>query len=86
MSACRLYGVRHKASASYSPDVRDFYKMFFLCTPFPGSAMQATLETSGAGFFPKDHLPPLSRGRTIESDVEAAFAFANDTSRPAFFD
>lgn len=31
VSACRLYGVRHKASASYPPDVRDFHKMFFLC-------------------------------------------------------
>ncbi|RZN16265.1 DNA mismatch repair protein MutT [Bradyrhizobium sp. Leo170] len=86
VSANRLYGVRHKASASYSPDVRDFYKMFFLCTRLPCSLVKTTLETSEAEFFPKDQLPPLSRGRTIESDVEAAFAFATDTNRPAFFD
>ncbi|OSI72308.1 DNA mismatch repair protein MutT [Bradyrhizobium canariense] len=86
VSVSRLYGVRHKANASYSPDVREFYKMFFLCDPLPGQKVQPTSETSEAAFFPRDQLPPLSRGRTIESDVEAAFAFATDMNRPAFFD
>jgi ADP-ribose pyrophosphatase YjhB (NUDIX family) len=26
-----LYSVRHKAKQPYEPDIRDFYKMFFLC-------------------------------------------------------
>lgn len=86
VSAQRLYGVRHKAGAGYTPDVRDFYKLFFLCqrsdraAPCPGS------ETIEARFFTPDALPDLSRGRTIEADIEAAFAFAADPLRPAFFD
>lgn len=86
VSARRLYGVRHKAGAGYTPDVRDFYKLFFLCQrsdrapPCPGS------ETIEARFFSPDALPELSRGRTIEADIEAAFAFAADPTRPAFFD
>lgn len=86
VSARRLYGVRHKASSGYSPDVRDFYKMFFLCDRDGRATARPGLETVEARFFAIDGLPPLSRGRTIESDIEAAFAFAADAERPAFFD
>jgi ADP-ribose pyrophosphatase YjhB (NUDIX family) len=86
VSARRLYGVRHKASAGYSPDTRDFYKMFFLCEREGRADARPGLETIEAGFFPIDDLPPLSRGRTIESDIAAAFLFATDFHRPAFFD
>lgn len=86
VSVRRLYGVRHKATSPYSPDVQDFYKMFFLCERLPDSELQLKLETSETSFFPKDELPPLSRGRTIESDIEAAFVFAIDANKPAFFD
>jgi ADP-ribose pyrophosphatase YjhB (NUDIX family) len=82
-----LYGVRHKAKHPYDPDVRDFYKLFFYCeqldaaTPAPGGP-----ETTAAEFFALDALPPLSRGRVIEQDLEAAFAFRNDPSRLALYD
>ena len=70
-----LYGLRHKAKQAYEPDARDFYKLFFLCEragdrePTPGH------DTSEARFFPRSELPPLSRGRVIEQDIEAAFEF-----------
>lgn len=87
VSATRLYSVRHKAKREYEPDVRDFYKLFFLCardgderTPTPG------LETMDADFFAPDRLPPLSRGRVVESDIQAAFAFRADEARAAAFD
>jgi len=86
VSATRLYGVRHKAGSGYPPDVRDFYKMFFLCHRGDRVAARAGLETVEARFFAMDDLPPLSRGRTIESDIAAAFAFAANAERPAFFD
>lgn len=84
--ARRLYGVRHKAGSGYSPDVRDFYKMFFLCGRDHKIAARAGSETSEARFFARGDLPPLSKGRTLESDIDAAFAFAVDAARPAFFD
>ena len=86
VSAHRLYGVRHKAASDYSPDVRDFYKMFFLCDRMGRAIARPGSETVEARFFARDALPPLSRGRTIESDIDAAFSFAADATRPAFFD
>lgn len=86
VSATRLYGVRHKAGSGYSPDIRDFYKMFFLCGRTQKTEAKAGMETIDARFFEMNDLPPLSRGRTIESDISSAFAFAADAERPAFFD
>ena len=86
VSARRLFGVRHKARSDYTPDVRDFYKMFFLCDRADSAAPQPGLETLEARFFEADALPPLSRGRTIEADIYAAFAYAADTTKSAFFD
>jgi len=86
VSASRLYGVRHKAGSGYPADVRDFYKMFFLCDRSDRKEAQARGETIDARFFAVDALPSLSQARTIESDIIAAFAFAADSERPAFFD
>ena len=86
VSARRLYGVRHKAGAGYPPDVRDFYKLFFLCDRTDRDEARPGLETVEALFFTRGELPSLSRGRTIEADIEAAFDFAENVSRPAFFD
>src|SRR3546814_16925556 len=70
VSARRLFGVRHKASSSYPADVRDFYKMFFLCDRTDNAIPEPGLETIEARFFGIDDLPPLSRGRTIEADIQ----------------
>jgi ADP-ribose pyrophosphatase YjhB (NUDIX family) len=86
VKAQRLYGLRHKASQAYSPDVRDFYKLFFLCERHGDEAPRAGGETNDVGFFHPDKLPPLSRGRTLETDIYAAFAFAADEHRQATFD
>jgi ADP-ribose pyrophosphatase YjhB (NUDIX family) len=86
VAARRLYGVRYKASHPYPADVRDFYKMFFLCDRLDDSEPTSGNETSDVGFFRLDELPPLSRGRVLEHDIEAAFAFSEDAQRPAFFD
>ena len=86
VKASRLYGVRHKAKRPDEPDARDFYKMFFLCERADDSAPVAGAETSDARFFPRERLPELSRGRVIEQDIEAAFAYADGTRHAAHFD
>jgi len=86
VTARRLYGVRHKASQPYTPDARDFYKMFFLCDRLDEAQPRAGSETTEIGFFSLDRLPALSTGRIMKSDIEAAFEFAADERRPAFFD
>ncbi|MCK1635444.1 NUDIX hydrolase [Bradyrhizobium sp. 162] len=86
VAAKRLYAVRYKGIGSYDPDAREFYKLFFLCerlddaTPGPGD------ETTGAGFFAIESLPPLSMGRVIRQDVERAMLYARDLALPTFFE
>lgn len=84
--ATQLYSVRHKAKAAYDPDARDFYKLFFLCERLGAMTIKAGSETSEVGLFAPDALPELSRGRTIESDINAAFAFKAGDQRLAMFD
>jgi ADP-ribose pyrophosphatase YjhB (NUDIX family) len=71
-----LYAIRHKAKHGYDPDARDFYKLFFACQPVDdGEPVPSGLETTDVGYFAQHALPPLSRGRVIEKDIEAAFRF-----------
>ncbi len=86
VTARALYSVTHKAKGLYRPDVRDFYKLYFLCDRVDLKAPAAGLETTEVGFFCLDELPPLSRGRTIESDLEAAFAFHRGETTHTLFD
>jgi ADP-ribose pyrophosphatase YjhB (NUDIX family) len=82
----RLYAVRHKAKHAYRPDVRDFYKLFFLCERVDDVEPGAGDETTDAGWFTLDALPRLSTGRTIEADVRAAFAHRAEPGRLVEFD
>ncbi len=86
VTARTLYSVTHKAKGLYRPDVRDFYKLYFLCERTDQAAPTAGFETTDVGFFRLDELPPLSRGRTIESDLEAAFAFHRGDITQTLFD
>jgi ADP-ribose pyrophosphatase YjhB (NUDIX family) len=86
VKASALYLVRHKARYAYDPDTRDFYKLFFRCEqtaagePLPGA------ETRAVQFFGRDELPPLSTGRTIAQDIDAAFASRANPNAPTWFD
>ena len=84
--ASRLYCVRYKAGGPYPPDVRDFYKMFFLCDRLDDAHPRPGPETSEVGFFRLNELPPLSTGRVMQADIEAAFTFAAEPQTPALFD
>lgn len=81
-----LYSIKHKSKHDYDPDVRDFYKMFFLCRPIGVLAVNPNDEIMDAGFFSLDALPPLSKGRVVERDIHDAFAFHADRSRVVLVD
>ena len=81
-----LYSVRHKARHEYKPDVLDLYKLFFLCERLDDADPKPGLETADARFFGRDEIPPLSRGRTLEQDIEAAFAVRDNPRSVTFFD
>jgi ADP-ribose pyrophosphatase YjhB (NUDIX family) len=81
-----LYGVIHKARHEYAADVRDFYKLFFLCEKLDDVVPHAGPEIHDVGYFSPDALPPLSRGRVIEKHIHTAFQFAANADRPTLFD
>jgi ADP-ribose pyrophosphatase YjhB (NUDIX family) len=71
----RLYAVRHKSKGPFSPDVRDFYKFYFLCERQGSEPPQAGPEVTAAAFFGLDELPQLDIHRTVREDLERALAF-----------
>jgi ADP-ribose pyrophosphatase YjhB (NUDIX family) len=81
-----LYAVRHKARHGYDADVRDFYKLFFLCEPVGEMHINPGAETIDVGFFTIDALPPLSTGRVIERDIAAAFEHRASAGPSVAFD
>jgi hypothetical protein len=60
--------------------------MFFLCDRLDDAHPQPGPETSEVGFFRLNELPPLSTGRVMQADIEAAFTFAAEPQTPALFD
>ncbi len=86
VTATSLFGIKHKAKRAYEPDIRDFYKLFFLCDERAGAPPAPGTETSDAAFFDPDALPTLSQGRTVARDIAAAFEFRADPAQRAFFD
>ncbi len=84
--ARHLYALRHKARHPYPADVRDFYKLFFLCDEISSTAPKAGSETREAGFFASDALPELSLGRNLKMDIEAAFAAHHAENSTVSFD
>jgi len=82
-----LYGIRHKAKHNYDPDVRDFYKLFFVCSAdTDAEPTPSGLETTEVGFFTRDELPMLSSGRVLAKDVFNAFEYASNGGRLVFCD
>jgi ADP-ribose pyrophosphatase YjhB (NUDIX family) len=81
-----LYAIRHKAKHEYPQDVRDFYKLFFICErvddrdPAPGP------EVAALGYFEQQKLPPLSTGRVLPKDVHAAFMYMRASKPNTEFD
>ena len=61
------------------------YKIFFICELVGGSAC-ASIETSGAEFFPRDALPPLSIGRSTPQQIERMFEHAERPELATDFD
>jgi len=86
VKASYLYSVRHKAKGQYGPDIRDFYKFFFLCSPVDEQTPSPGSETLDVGYFGRDSIPELSTDRVVIDDLLAAWELCESTSRRATFD
>jgi len=86
VKASFLYNLRHKAKGGFPPDVRDFYKLYFICEACNDDPVVSGLETIDAGYFAKEELPPLSLGRVIEEDLIIAWNFSESNEKKTLFD
>ena len=70
-----------------TPNIKDFYKLFFLCQQVDKSIVATPgMEVSAVQFFALDDLPPLSKGRVNLNDIETAFAASVGKLAKVLFD
>jgi ADP-ribose pyrophosphatase YjhB (NUDIX family) len=81
----RLVGVYDANREGVELEVMHAYDLVFLCDDLGGEP-QPSNETSDAGFFGLDEIPPLSSARTSLHHLRAAFARAQNPSLAAEFD
>jgi ADP-ribose pyrophosphatase YjhB (NUDIX family) len=81
----KLLAVYDKLRHDHPPATWHAYKLFFRCE-LTGGAPAASVETSAAGFFGENDLPPLSLGRVTESQIRRMFEHARDASLPTDYD
>lgn len=81
-----LYAVRHKAKGPFNPDVRDFYKLYFLCSRTSDSNPKPGPDVSETRFFSLDDLPELCTDRVVTEDIERAFSYLNSSVKEVWFD
>ncbi len=86
VEAKRVFALRHKAKHAYRADVRDFYKVLFLCEAVDTAEPEPGLETLDARFLARGDVPPLSTPRTIELDIQQAWAHHDDPTLAVTFD
>lgn len=70
--ACRavqLLALFDKLKHPHPPQLPHAHKAFFLCEVTGGALLTDTDETKGAGYFPIDALPELSRHRVVASQL-----------------
>ncbi len=82
----KLAGVYDRSRHSYwPPEPLHCYKVLFVCA-WRAGAPGAGDDTTAAGFFPLDALPPLSAGRIIEAHILRAYAHHRDPGLAPDFD
>jgi ADP-ribose pyrophosphatase YjhB (NUDIX family) len=83
--AVRLVGVYDANREGGEMDVMHAYDLHFLCDDLGGEP-HASDETSDAGFFGLDEIPPLSLTRTAMRHLRAAFAHLENPALASEFD
>lgn len=82
----KLAAVKDRSLHPYTPQrLEHIYKLLFVCELMGGSEA-VSIETTAAKFFPRDALPELSVGRTLESDVHLLWTHRCEPALPCYFD
>ena len=70
----------------HPPHIWHMWKIFFLCEIVGGELGPLHGETTDAGFFPLDELPPLSTSRVTREQIERCFAHRDHPEWPTDFE
>ncbi|WP_336624536.1 NUDIX domain-containing protein, partial [Aeromonas caviae] len=87
--ACRavqLLALFDKLKHPHPPQLPHAHKAFFLCEVTGGALLTDTDETKGAGYFPIDALPELSRHRVVASQLRTLHAHLSQGRGDTLFD
>jgi ADP-ribose pyrophosphatase YjhB (NUDIX family) len=76
---------RNNPAHGHPPGIHHIYKLFFLCE-LTGGVATISNETDGVEYFPVNALPPLSTGRTTQSQIERLYAHHLNRGLPTDFD
>lgn len=81
----RLLAVHDKKCHPHPIDIYHVYKMFILCK-IKGGKLRGSMETSEAGWFGLDDLPPLSEFRITASQIQLMFEYKNNPDKDVICD
>lgn len=81
----KLIAVLDRNRHPHPPMLLHVYKLFFLCDAV-GGTLTTSVETTEAGFFGLDDLPPLSTARVVRSQIEQAYRHQANRELPTEFD
>ena len=76
---------RNNPAHGHPPSIMHIFKLFFLCEITGGKATLSN-ETDGVEFFQVNSLPPLSIGRTTQSQIARLYEHHLNRSLPTDFD
>jgi len=76
---------KNNPAHGHPPSILHIYKLFFLCE-LTGGVATVSNETDGVDFFPVNALPPLSIGRSTQSQIERLYVHHLNRGLPTDFD
>lgn len=82
----QLLALFDKLKHPHPPQLPHAHKAFFLCEVTGGQLLGETNETQGAGYFPIDALPTLSRHRVVASQLRTLHDQVRQGRRETLFD
>ncbi|MBL0650097.1 NUDIX hydrolase [Aeromonas caviae] len=84
--AVQLLALFDKLKHPHPPQLPHAHKAFFLCEVTGGALLTDTDETKGAGYFPIDALPELSRHRVVASQLRTLHDYLSQGRGDTLFD
>ena len=81
----KLVGVYNRSSHDHAPSPNEYHMFFFLCEIL-GGGWRPNSETTAAGFFAMDALPPLDRMTVTLDQLQRCFRHHQQPDLPTEFD